>query len=299
MLELQVMIRSAQSVTEHARRRMTARVAASSVAIFLGSSLSAVAATTVLTTYDPAPAPMTPATVDYAGADFVFELGVQGIVLPEYLGSDEYQIQPSAIFSVEYLAIPGLGSFGGPDGLGFSIGPSFKYLSKRDSSDYPGLRGIDDIDATYELGIKADYEWENFQVYGDVRYALGGGDGFVGDFGAYLIARPLDRRLVLKLGPTVSLASSNYMDTYFGVSQRESINTGGRLAAYEPDGGFKSVGVAASAKYEIFTDYFVNADAKYDRLVGDAEKSPIVQSGDKNQYYFGLGISHRFSLNLF
>ena len=275
------------------------KIAASSLFVLIGSSLSTFAADTVPTTYDPAPQPMAPATVNYAGADFVFELGVQGVVTPEYLGSENYQIQPSAIFSVEYVNLPGIGSFGGPDGLGFSVGPSFKYQPERDSSDYPGLRGLDDIDATYELGIKADYEWENFQVYGDVRYALGGGDGFVGDFGAYLIARPLDRRLVLKLGPTVSLASSNYMDTYFGVSPRESLNTGGRLAAYEPDGGFKSVGVAVSAKYEIFTDYFVNADAKYDRLVGDAKDSPIVKAGDANQYYFGLGISHRFSLDLF
>ena len=279
--------------------RITTTIAASALTFFFGSSLSAFAADAVPATYEAAPAPLAPATVDYSGADFVFELGVQGIVSPEYLGSDEYQIEPSALFSVEYLNIPGLGSFGGPDGLGFSIGPSFKYLSERDSSDYPGLRGLDDIDATYELGIKADYEWENFQVYGDVRYALGGGDGFVGDFGAYLIARPLDRRLVLKLGPTVSLASSNYMDTYFGVSPRESLNTGGRLAAYEADGGFKSVGVAASAKYEIFTDYFINADAKYDRLVGDAKDSPVVKAGDANQYYFGLGVSHRFSLDLF
>ena len=278
---------------------MTMRIAATALAILLGSSLAAIAADEVPTTYDPAPAPLAPATVDYSGADFVFELGVQGVVSPEYLGSDQYHVEPSAIFSVEYLNIPGLGSFGGPDGLGFSIGPSFKYQSERDSSDYAGLRGLDDIDATYELGIKADYEWENFQVYGDVRYALGGGDGFVGDFGANLIARPFDRRLVLKLGPTVSLASSDYMDTYFGVSRRESINTGGRLAAYEPDGGFKSVGVAASAKYEIFTDYFINADAKYDRLVGDAEDSPVVKAGDANQYYFGLGVSHRFSLDLF
>ena len=279
--------------------RNTVRIAASALTIVFAANLSALAADAAPITYDPAPAPMVPATVDYAGVDFVFELGVQGIVMPEYLGSEDYQISPSAIFSIEYVNLPGIGSFGGPDGLGFSIGPSFKYQPERDSSDYPGLRGIDDIDATYELGIKADYEWENFQVSGDVRYALGGGDGFVGDFGASLIARPLDRRLVLKLGPTVSLASSDYMDTYFGVSARESFNTGGRLAAYSPDGGFKSVGVAASAKYEIFTDYFINADAKYDRLVGDAADSPIVKAGDENQYYFGLGVSHRFSLDLF
>ena len=277
--------------------RNTARIAASALTMIVASSLAAMAADAVPTTYEPAP--MAPATVDYSGADFVFELGVQGIVLPEYLGSQDYQIAPSAIFSVEYVNLPGLGSFGGPDGLGFSIGPSFKYRPERNSSDYPGLNGIDDIDASYELGIKTDYEWENFQVSGDVRYALGGGDGFVGDFGASFIARPLDRRLVLKVGPTVSIASSDYMDTYFGVSPRESLATGGRLAAYNPDGGFKSVGVAASAKYEIFTDYFINADATYDRLVGDAEKSPIVKDGSANQYYFGLGVSHRFSLDLF
>ena len=275
------------------------RIAAATLTVFLGSSAAALAADTGPVGYEPVPAPMASPTVDYSGADFVFELGVQGVVQPEYLGSQSYQIAPSAIFSVEYVNLPGLGSFGGPDGLGFSIGPSFEYQPERDSSDYPGLRGLDDIDAGYELGIKADYEWENFQVYGDVRYALGGGEGFVGDFGAYLIARPLDRRLVLKVGPTASLASADYMNTYFGVSARESFNTGGRLAAYDPDGGFKSVGIATSAKYEVFTDYFINAEAKYDRLVGDAEKSPIARDGDRNQYYFGLGVSHRFSLDLF
>jgi len=274
---------------------MFLRRAVSALAILLGSSLGAAAADVI---YEPTPAPATPATVDYAGADFVFELGVSGVVLPEYLGSEEYQIAPTAIFSIEYVNLPGIGSFGGPDGLGFSIGPSFEYQPERDSSDYPALRGLDDIDPAYEIGIRADYEWENAQIYGNVRYAEGGGEGFVGDFGANLIARPTDR-LTLKLGPTFSVATSDYMDTYFGVSERESRNTGGRLDAYSPDGGFKSVGRAATARYEIFTDYFINADAKYDRLVGDAEDSPVVKTGDENQYYFGLGISKRFSLDLF
>ena len=279
--------------------RMTVNVTASALAILLGSSLATFAADYVPKPYNTDPAPLAPAKVDYAGADFVFELGVQGIVEPEYLGSKDYQIAPSPIFSVEYVNLPGLGSFGGPDGLGFSIGPSFKYQPKRKSSDYSSLRGLDEIDASFELGLKADYEWENFQVYGDVRYALGGATGVVGDFGAYFIARPLDRRLVLKLGPTVSVASSKYMDSYFGVSSRESNNTGGRLAAYSPGSGFQSIGVAASAKYEIFTDYFISANAKYDRLVGDAADSPIIKAGNANQYYFGLGVSHRFSLDLF
>ncbi|MEX6506192.1 MipA/OmpV family protein [Jiella sp. M17.18] len=276
---------------------MTLRSAGAAFALLLGSTLLAHAAD-VVTPYETAPQPAAPAKVDYNGADFVFELGVEGIVQPEYLGSKDYQIAPSALFSVEYVNLPGIGSFGGPDGLGFSIGPSFKYQPKRDSSDYSSLRGLDDVDASYELGIKASYEWEYAEVSGNVRYALGGADGFVGEFGASAIARPTEA-LTLKFGPTVSLASSDYMDTYFGVTPRESANTGGRLDAYSPSGGFKSVGLAASARYEVFKDYFITADATYDRLVGDAADSPIVKAGDKNQYYFGLGISKRFSLDLF
>ena len=36
-----------------------------------------------------------------------------------------------------------------------------------------------------------------------------------------------------------------------------------------------------------------------DRLVGDAKDSPIVEAGSKDQYSFTLGISKRFSLDLF
>lgn len=276
---------------------MRIRTAASALALLLATSLSAAAADAVYAPYDPAPAPLVPAANDYGDTDFVFELGISGIVSPEYLGSDEYQINPSPIISVEYLNLPGIGSFGGKDGLGLSIGPSFDYIGDRDASDYSELTGLDDLDATYELGLKASYEWQSAEVYGAVRYAFGGADGFVGDIGANLIARPTER-LVLKAGPTASFASSDYMDSYFGVSARESVASGFRLGAYDPDGGFKSVGVAASARYEIFTDWFINADAKYDRLVGDAKDSPIVQAGDENQYFFGLGVSKRFSLDL-
>ena len=95
---------------------MRIRTAASALALLLATSLSAVAADNVYAPYDPAPAPLAPAANDYGDADFVFELGVSGIVSPEYLGSDEYQINPSPIISVEYLNLPGIGSFTVVDG---------------------------------------------------------------------------------------------------------------------------------------------------------------------------------------
>ena len=275
---------------------MMIRTAIAATVLLAGSAIAARAAD-VVGPYEANPAPAAPATVDYGGADFVFELGVSGLVSPEYDGSDQYMVTPQPIFSVEYLNLPGIGSFGGPEGLGFSFGPSFGYIAERNASDYHGLSGLDDVDATYEAGIKLGYEWQNAEVYGAVRYAFGGADGFVGNVGANLIARPTER-LTLKAGPTASFASSDYMDAYFGVTPAESANTGFRLGAYDPSGGFKSVGVAATARYEIFTDWFVNADASYDRLIGDAADSPIVKAGDENQYTFSLGISKRFSVDL-
>ena len=270
---------------------------AAGLALLLGSSLGAAAADGVYASYDPDPAPLAPAAYDYGATDFVFVLGIGGIVVPQFDGADDYELRPRPIVSVEYLSIPGLGAFGGKDGRGLSIGPSFGYVGERDASDFDGLAGLDDVDATYELGVKASYEWEHAEVYGAVRYAFGGAEGIVGEVGANLIARPTER-IVLKAGPTASFASSDYMDAYFGVTTSEAFNSDGRLSAYDSDGGFKSVGVAASARYEIFTDWFVNADASYERIVGEAEDSPIVKAGSADQFTFGLGISKRFSLDL-
>ncbi|MBO0902506.1 MipA/OmpV family protein [Jiella sonneratiae] len=271
---------------------------ASVVVAALFASTALAGAADVVGPYDPAPAAPQPASFDYGDDDLVFELGIKGVVEPEFLGSNDYRVVPGAIFSVEYLNLPGIGSFGGPDGLGLSIGPSFNYVGARKSSDHPELSGLDDVDATYEAGIKVSYEWQYAEVYGEARYAFGGAEGFVGNAGANLIARPTDT-VTLKLGPTVSFASKGYMDDYFSVSAAEEIASGGKFQAYDAGGGFRTVGVAASARYEFSPDWFLNADASWDRLVGDAADSPIVKAGDKDQYSFTLGVSKRFSLDLF
>ncbi|MEN3793477.1 MipA/OmpV family protein [Fulvimarina sp. MAC3] len=276
---------------------MRMRLAASVTAILLATAVHAGAAD-VYQTYEPNPAPPAPAAYDYGDADLVFELGIGGAVQPEYLSSDNYMAAVFGIASVEYVNIPGIGSFGGRDGRGFSIGPSINYIGDRKPSDFPDLAGLDPLDDTYELGVKIGYEWENAEVYGAVRYAFNGAEGFTGDIGANLIARPTDR-LLLKAGPTATFGDSDYVGDFFSVSPAEFVNSGGRFSVYDADGGFTSVGIAAEARYEIFTDYFVTADASWDRLVGDAADSPITtQAGDKDQYYFGLGVSKRFSLDL-
>ncbi|MEQ1956073.1 MipA/OmpV family protein [Mesorhizobium sp. CN2-181] len=232
--------------------------------------------------------------------DLIIELGFGGRVQPEYEGSSDYEVSAFPIIGVGYLSIPGLFTIGSltPERGGLSFGPSFNYTSDRDFDGDSDLSGLDDVDATFEAGLRASYEWANAEVWGEARYAFGGAEGVVGEFGVNAVARPTNE-LELKIGPFATAASSDYMDGYFGVSTVESANTGFRVAAFEPDGGFKSFGLRGTAKYEFRPTWFLNAEASYSKLVGDAADSPIVKFGDENQFMFGLGISKKLTLDLF
>ncbi len=232
--------------------------------------------------------------------DLIIELGFGGTIQPEYEGSADYEVSPWPVIGFGYLVIPGFFVIGSPEAEagGFAIGPSFSYTSDRDFDDDPDLSGLADVDDTYEAGLRASYEWTNAEVWGEARYAFGGADGVVGEFGLNAVARPTPE-LELKLGPFATAASADYMGTYFGVSAQESSDTGFRVDAFDPEGGIKSVGIKGFARYQFRPTWFLNARASYSKLVGNAADSPIVEFGSEDQFTFGLSISKRFSLDLF
>lgn len=236
--------------------------------------------------------------------DLVIELGAGGRIRPRYLGADDYIVTPFPIISVDYLSIPGLFTVGGSDRVGgLRFAPSFAFTGSRDSGDDADLLGTRPLDETYEVGARIGYEYAlddvyGLEFYGEARGAFGEASGVVGGFGVDAIARPTEV-LELKLGPRATLASSDYMSTYFSISQAESIASGGRLDAFDADGGFTTVGLDGSVRYEFRPNWFARADASYERLVADAADSPIARVGSRDQFTFGLGLSRRFSFDLF
>lgn len=237
------------------------------------------------------------------GTDLVIEVGAGVLAQPAYEGSDNYIASGYPIISVDYLSIPGLFETGGGPKSAFSIGPSFRYIDERNDGKYEELQGTRSVDETYELGLRAGYEFALYEtigaeIYGEGRAAFGGADGFVGALGMDLIGHPAEK-VEIKAGPRTSFASADYMDTYFSVSEAESAASGGRFEDFDADAGFKSVGVTASARYEFRENWFLNSNAAYDRLVGDAADSPIVDAGSKDQFFVGVGLSRRFELDLF
>jgi outer membrane protein len=216
---------------------------------------------------------------------------------PAYEGAKDYEFWPTGFFVLHYLRLPVFGEVKSDRPTeGFSFGPSFRFVSKRESSDYAALQGLNDIDAAFEVGGRFAYTFGMFRPWVAVRYGFGGHNGIVGEAGLDLVLRP-NAVTEFAFGPRTSFANREYMQTYFGVTPLESANSG--LAAYSPGGGFKGVGAEFIGRYQFTPQWAVVGSAFYERLIGDAADSPIVQSGDANQFTLKLGLSYRFGLKLF
>jgi outer membrane protein len=247
------------------------------------------------------PAPLPPLPADGAAPvrpyDIVLEIGAGGAMRPAYEGAKGYEFNPTGFFTLHYLWLPGIGDVKKERAdEGFSIGPSFRYVYKRDSDDHPELRGLGNIDAAFELGGRIAYQWSMFRPWLAVRYGLGGHSGIVAETGLDLRFRP-SAVTEFTIGPRASFATSEYMRTYFGVSPAESARSG--LSAYNPGGGIKGAGVEVTSRYEFTDRWALVGMAYYERLIGDAAASPVVKAGNENQITAKLGLSYKFGLKLF
>lgn len=219
-----------------------------------------------------------------------FELGGGASVAPAYEGSSRYEVKPSVVVRVKSLKFKAI-NFGYGDDLGFSLGPSFGFLSERTAQDDPILTGIPNIDASLELGLALSYEWERARVFAKTRFGVTGHNGFVGEVGGDAIWRP-DGSTRISIGPRMSFADDKYMSTYFSVP-----NTAANLQAYNASSGLKSVGIEAALRYDFSDAWAGEVATGWSRLIGDAGDSPIVTAGSADQFNGKLSLIRKFDLN--
>ncbi len=231
---------------------------------------------------------------------YVVDLGGGAIVQPKYPGADDYQVVPFPIIAVGRFYFPGIGQItdGHVTKRGFFFYPSFDFNGERKASNSSSLTGTNTVDWALELGIGGGYRYDWVRGFVALRQGINGHHGQVADFGVDIITNPLDR-LEISFGPRASWASDDYMETYFGVTAGEAAASGGALTAYQPDAGFKTVGLAARASYALTDLTTLHLQGGWDRFVGDANDSPIVNGGSDDQFSVGLGVTYRFSFDLF
>ncbi|WP_185962109.1 MipA/OmpV family protein [Palleronia caenipelagi] len=238
------------------------------------------------------------APVAQAGTpDLVISAGLGMNYSPKYYGSDDYEVGPSGTFRLEYANVGPL-RFGSLDPNsqpeGFRLRASFAYIGERDSDDEDELEGLDDVDATYELGMGVAYQSYNFDAYADLRYGFAGHEGFVGELGADFKMHPNDR-LTLLAGPRFLIGDDDFADAYFSVSDDEAARS--QFDAYDADGGLVTAGVEFGAEYLINDNWSLEGAISYDKFVGDADDSPIVEEGDDDQYGIRFRVIRRITLD--
>lgn len=264
----------------------------------MGLALTAtVAAATILAA---APAQAQSAPRDGGSSGWSAMIGAGAAVLPEYPGGEDFDVSPVPLIDLRYrVGTAGLDTvfLSSRDGLGvvvldtgrFSIGGAVNYAPGRDQDDADRLSGLGDIDAGARgmVFVRADF--------GALGLALEADRAFGGQEGTTVtLAASYDIRLSASLTITpqieATLADKDSMREWFGVTPAQAARSG--LAAYEPDGGFRSADIGVTATYALTPRWNVISKLGITQLLGDAADSPIVE--EETQPYAFVGVTYRF-----
>jgi outer membrane protein len=234
--------------------------------------------------------------------DLRVRVGLGGQMRPEYIGADDLELAP--LWDLDFARGDNEFAFEAPDysfGIpvvktgSFSFGPAANLASSRKNSDVGAPVGK--VSTTIEAGAFTDLQVsKSIHLHAEVLKGLGGHDGVVGQIGADQVWRDGDR-YVFSIGPRLLFSDSKYQRAYFGVDPVAALATG--LPLYRPSGGVHGIALASGLSYQFSPRIGMFGYARYERLVGDAAKSPIVlELGSRDQFSGGLGISYTFGLKL-
>ncbi len=247
-----------------------------------------------------------PALAQNEGEEWLLTIGGGAQVFPDYPGADDLGVFPLPIVGLrragEPLAVKapddglaiGVVRFLGDDKV-FDFGPVLTFQNKRDPDDVGAA--VPRVGTTVEAGGFAQlYVTPELRIRAEGRFGLGGHDGFVGSVGADYVYRTQDA--VVTIGPRARFSDNAYQDAYFSVSGPVATATG--LSAFDADGGLHALGATVGATWLFDREWGLYGYAGYDRLVGDAQNSPIVRKfGDADQFSAGIGITYSFGIGRF
>ena len=225
------------------------------------------------------------------------------MVSPEFLGSKNYGLTAYPSISVRRAGTPE--SFSAPDdGIGLDLspldwlrcGPVVHYQGGRYLSGNPELHGLHKVPWTLQGGGFVElWPTGHIRARAELVHGFRSGDGFA----AYLSADWVERlgKWTLSGGPRFSLEDTKDMRTRFGVTFEDALNNG-FVSPYRPNGGLSGAGLAAAASYQWNDQWAATGYGGYQRLIGDAGKSPIVTHlGSRDEFSLGARLSYSFGVN--
>lgn len=242
--------------------------------------------------------------------DWSFSVGAGALVTPTYQGDDAYQVLVVPDIRVTYknrffVSVREGARYNAVKTERWRAGPIAKIDFGRDDDgsspfrvdggDADDLRGLDTIDAAIELGGFVTYHANPIEVRAELRQAVGGHEGMVGNLSLDYKgkAQLMKQALIYSLGPEVRFADSNYHDAYFGVNATESSASG--LAQYDADAGILSYDFGGSVIVPVTDQLSTVLFANYSYLGDEAAESSLVEErGSAHQGTAGVSVNYTF-----
>lgn len=245
-------------------------------------------------------------------------IGVGGVYLPDYEGSDDYRLLPApgAIGSYKGFSFQLAGNRLSVDlipdrnanGLDFQAGPVGVVNFNRtaiENIDDPRIRALGELDTAIELGgyvgiaktgvITSAYDRLSASVSYRKDVGDGHGAGILQPSVSYLT--PLSYTAAVGLFASAERAEAGYARTYFSVTPAQAAASG--LPVYNARGGWKNYTIGAlgtvSLTGNLLKGFKLVGGGTYTRMLNGFGYSPVVRiAGDKAGWMGVLGLAYTF-----
>ena len=227
--------------------------------------------------------------VEQQAHEWNVKLGAGFVVSPKFEGADDVMVMPIPFASADfgpYITVSPMDvTINALDYDGFSVKGKIGSSFGRDSSDDRHLHGLGDIDSGLALGLDLAYNLEPVEFTASLEKTIGGSNGLTAAFGVQYSV-PVGQ-FMFSIGPSITWADSNHMESYFGVTGRQSRKSG--LSRFDADAGFKRVDLQISGMYMFDEHWMVRGEVSFGALIGDTADSPVSQTNFQPSTMFLVG----------
>jgi outer membrane scaffolding protein for murein synthesis (MipA/OmpV family) len=226
--------------------------------------------------------------------------GLAAELQPAYDGSRAYRVEGGPNVDVYYRDIAFIST---GDGIGYNLlrgshyqlGVSISYdLGRKMSQDYANLHGMGDISPAPVAKLFGSWVLSKklpLILRVDARQFIGGTQGAVGDIAIYTPLPGSSRTFVMFAGPSLTLATSHYLQVLYGVTPQQSAASGHPVYEIAHD-GTAAAGVGFSATKFFGPHWLLNFDGAISEIRGKADRSPIVEK--TNQHVGVLSMNYQW-----